>query len=63
MMTRINRFNMIFCTKSTKIMKKTGANEVPQVLPGTQPGSVLLQSYMSMFQFSPVAITKRNKND
>lgn len=62
-MTRINKFNITFCTKSTKTMKKAGENEVPQVSPWTQFGAVMLVSYMSMFQFSPVAITKRNKND
>jgi hypothetical protein len=62
-MTKMNKFNMTFCTKSTKIMKNKGANDVPQLLPGSHPGGVLLQSYITMFQFSPVEITKRNKND
>jgi hypothetical protein len=44
-------------------MKNAGAREVPHVLPGTQLGVVSTQSYINIFQFSPVEITKRVKND
>jgi hypothetical protein len=44
-------------------MKKTGASEVPQVWPWMQLGGVSMQSYISMFQFSPVEITKRVRNE
>lgn len=44
-------------------MKNAGANELPHVLPGSQLGGVSTQSYINMFQFSPVEITKRVKND
>lgn len=59
----MKRFNITFCTKSTNTIKKAGAKDVPHVSPSMQFGAVILQSYISIFQFSPVAITKRNKND
>lgn len=59
----MNKFNITFCTKSTNTMKNNGANELPHVSPGVQFGGVSIQSYMSMFQFSPVEITKSVKND
>jgi hypothetical protein len=63
MMTRMNKFNITFCTNNTKIIKKTGASEVPQVCPWMQLGGVSMQSYISMFQFSPVDITNRVRNE
>jgi hypothetical protein len=59
----MNKFNITFCTNRTNTMKKAGAKEVPQVSPSIQFGGVILQSYINMFQFSPVAITNKNKND
>lgn len=44
-------------------MKNRGAHDVPQLLPSSQPGGVLLQSYITMFQFSPVEITNKNRKD
>lgn len=61
MITRMKRFNMTFCTKSTKTIKNAGAYDVPQVSPGVQLGGVSIQSYISMFQFSPVEITNKSK--
>ena len=37
-------------------MKNNGARDVPQVFPGMQFGSNLMQSYMILFQSSPVDI-------
>ena len=37
------------------------ANSFPQLSFGTQSGGVLLQSYMILFQSSPVVIAKSNK--
>lgn len=45
------------------MIKNAGASEVPHVLPGMQFGGVSTQSYINIFQFSPVEITKRVKND
>lgn len=43
-----------------KLRKKTGAIEFPHVLPGMQLGGVRMQSYIMIFQSSPVDIEKRS---
>lgn len=60
-MIKMNKFNITFYMKSTKQMKNAGANDVPQSSFSTQPGGVLLQSYMSMFQFSPVVMINNKR--
>lgn len=61
MITRMNKLSMMFCTKMTKIIQKTGAYDVPQLTPYSQVGGVIMQSNMEMFQFSPVENTNIDK--
>ena len=42
-------------------MKYAGAHAFPHVSPGTQLGSTLEQSYMILFQSSPVETAKRRR--
>ena len=44
-----------------KDMKYTAAYSLPQVSPAIQSGAVLLQSYMILFQSSPVEIEKSKR--
>ena len=60
MMTRIKRLSMMLLTIILKLRKKTGAIEFPHVLPGMQLGGVRMQSYIMIFQSSPVDIEKRS---
>ena len=60
MMTRMKRLSMMCVTIRMNDRKKTGAMLVPHVLPGIQSGSVRMQSYMILFQSSPVEIAKSN---
>ena len=55
-MTRTNRFSIIYEQIRIKLTKKAGAQLVPQVLPGIQVSEVSMQSYIILFQSSPVAI-------
>ena len=61
MITKINKLSITSYTKMTKIMKYAGDHDEPQVSPGTQFGGVSTQSYISLFQSSPVEIAKRRR--
>ena len=49
---------MTLVTTMMNVRKKTGAIDEPQVLSGIQSGGNRIQSYMNLFQSSPVAIEK-----
>lgn len=55
-MTRMNRFSMISVQITWNDTKYIGENGVPHVEPWIQSESVLLQSYITYGQSSPVAI-------
>ena len=61
MMTRMKRFSIMLLTIMMNDRKNTGAIGEPHVLPEMQFGGTSMQSYMILFQSSPVDMEKSSK--
>ena len=59
-MTKMKRLSITLVTSMMKIMKNSGASGEPQFNPGVHSGSVSKQSYMTLFQSSPVATENKS---